>query len=94
MDRSFYLIAYDISNNRRRTKIAKILESMGARVQGSVFEVYLSEQELTLLKKKTKQQLDQKLDSLRFYPLCGQCRQKIIVLGNGEINQPPEVIII
>src|SRR5262245_31991344 len=34
----FYLIAYDIPNDQRRTKVAKTLEDFGDRVQYSVFE--------------------------------------------------------
>ena len=36
---SLYLIAYDISDNKRRVRLARELESWGLRVQHSVFEV-------------------------------------------------------
>ena len=34
---NFYVIAYDIPNDRRRQKIADLLEGYGKRVQYSVF---------------------------------------------------------
>ena len=34
-----YIVAYDIANNRRRLKVAKILESWGYRIQESVFQL-------------------------------------------------------
>lgn len=37
-ERTFYVLAYDLSDDRRRAKIARLMESMGERVQGSVFE--------------------------------------------------------
>ena len=36
-----YIVAYDIANNRRRLKVAKILESWGYRIQESVFQLRL-----------------------------------------------------
>ena len=42
-DRQFILIIYDIVDNKRRTKFAKLLEGYGKRVQKSAFEAMLSE---------------------------------------------------
>lgn len=36
-----YLVSYDISSNRRRRKVAKLMENYGTRVQYSVFECKL-----------------------------------------------------
>lgn len=38
-----YVISYDISNDRRRNKIAKILLDYGRRVQYSVFECEMNQ---------------------------------------------------
>ncbi len=35
----FYVVAYDISDDRRRTKVAKILEDFGDRAQYTDFSV-------------------------------------------------------
>ena len=43
------MIAYDISEDRIRYRVAKILENYGTRVQYSVFECKLREQEKNLL---------------------------------------------
>jgi CRISPR-associated protein Cas2 len=47
--RNFYIIVYDVVDDKRRLKIAKYLESIGERAQKSVFEVYLNPQELEKL---------------------------------------------
>jgi len=38
---SRYVIAYDLSDDRERLRVAKVLEGFGERVQGSVFECLL-----------------------------------------------------
>jgi len=92
--RSFYLAAYDISSNKRRAKIARIMESMGARVQGSVFEIWLNEKEFALLVKRSQKVLNEKEDSLRLYFLCGACQSRITIYGTGKATQAPELMII
>ena len=37
----FVVVAYDIPDDRRRTRVAKVLEDYGDRVQYSVFEMNL-----------------------------------------------------
>ena len=49
-----YLIAYDISDDARRTKLAELLEGFGQRVQRSVFECDLNEREYQALERKMK----------------------------------------
>ena len=52
-ERSFYILAYDIPDDRRRAKVARLCESIADRVQGSVFEGYLAPRELEkILQKK------------------------------------------
>ena len=34
----FYLICYDVVNDRRRNRVSRLLEGYGLRVQKSVFE--------------------------------------------------------
>lgn len=38
-----YVISYDIESNKIRTKLAKLLEGYGVRIQYSVFECNLSD---------------------------------------------------
>jgi len=90
---TFYLIAYDISKNRTRAKLARYLESLGARVQGSVFEIYLTDQLLKQVLKKCKPWIKEE-DSLRIYPLCETCRGKINIIGKGDLTPGPGLVII
>lgn len=92
--RNLYLIAYDIGQNKRRLKIAKLLESLGARVQGSVFEVYLNSEELNIFKQQASNIINPDEDSLRLYILCKACHDAMHVIGQGNLTKPPGVIII
>ena len=47
----FYLVCYDIVSDTRRNKVSKLLESYGLRVQKSVFECVLDEQQYKSISK-------------------------------------------
>ena len=80
-----YIIAYDIPDDRRRTKIHKILSGFGKWTQYSLFECFLSKKELILLKSKLAKHLEDQQDSVRFYPLCASCVEKVETVG----GEPP-----
>ncbi len=93
-ERAFYLIAYDVPDDKRRLKVAKKLEALGERVQYSVFEAWLTPAELKRFQKQVKQLLNEKEDSVRIYFLCADCRARIITLGQGRPTPPPEVLVL
>lgn len=76
-----YVIAYDIPDDRRRTKVHKLLLGFGKWTQYSLFECFLSKQELVLLQSKLEEHLESKEDSVRFYPLCSNCLDKVETVG-------------
>ncbi len=94
MDRSFYVVVYDVVEDKRRLKVAKYLESMGDRVQYSVFEVYLTPKELQEVMKKLATLIEAEEDGIRVYNLCTACREKVHSLGQGVITPPPGLIIV
>lgn len=93
-ERIFYVLAYDITSDKRRLKIARLMESMGVRVQGSVFEAYMEAAELEKVVKKALRVLDEKEDTLRIYFVCEACRAKVRTLGKGEVTPPPGLMIV
>jgi len=79
-----YLICYDIVAPKRLAKIAKTLLGYGQRVQYSVFECDLNEQQYTKLHNKlTRLMNSTEGDSLRTYRLCTNCAQTVEVIGSG-----------
>ena len=76
-----YVIAYDIPDDKRRTKIHKILLGYGKWTQYSLFECFLTRRQLLLLQAKLEEHLVAKEDSVRFYPLCANCVSKVETVG-------------
>src|SRR6266511_1773180 len=52
-----YVISYDISVDRRRARVAKLLEGFGQRVQYSVFECDLTESQYAVLQRNLRRML-------------------------------------
>lgn len=81
MRKHHYVVVYDIADNANRKKVSDALESLGDRVNLSVFECPLSEQELEPLLQKLTQFIDRRTDTLIFYPLCLNCRSTVRSAG-------------
>jgi len=93
-ERALQVPAYEMSDDKRRARIARLMESLGERVQGSVFEAYLGADELETIYKRSKKVMNEKEDSLRVYALCQSCRAKVVVKGEGRVTPPPGTIIL
>lgn len=74
-------MAYDISSDRQRTKVAQILQGALVRVQYSVFEGDAPKPLLADTVRRALPFLDAETDSLRVYHLCASCAPKIDVYG-------------
>ena len=65
-----YIVAYDISDNTIRQKVARILTRYGYRIQLSVFYIpEISEAEIELLYKEIRKLVNRKTDRVFFYPV-------------------------
>ncbi len=76
-----YLICYDVVSNYRRNKISNLLEGYGMRVQKSVFECILDQQQYEMIHRKLTRYLKPEEDQVRFYPMSAHTRRKVVVLG-------------
>lgn len=88
------MIAYDIPDDKRRGKIAKLLQNYGARVQKSVFEADLDERGYRDLRNRMKRWIAEKEDSVRFYRLCATCRGQIETIGQLGVMLEPDILIV
>lgn len=75
MSRHRYLVCYDISDDRRRTDVFRLLRDHGDHVQYSVFFCELTAMELTGLKASLADGLNHKTD-------------QVIMLDLGEAVKP------
>ncbi len=80
----FYIVSYDISDDRRRTKIHKCLKSYGEWKQFSVFECRLTSTQYQKLRHRLDKLIKPTEDSILFYRL-GQCCQGYV----ERIGCPP-----
>jgi len=72
-----YVVAYDISDDKRRKKVHETLKSYGAWKEYSVFEVRLDDTTMLNLENKIKDIIEDDEDKVRIYPLCERCEKKI-----------------
>jgi CRISPR-associated protein Cas2 len=80
-----YLITYDISDDKRRTKVSVLLDSYGNRANFSVYECSLTKRELKIIIEKIEEELiDRRYDSIRFYHICQNCVAKSFEIGKRE----------
>lgn len=80
----FGLVAYDVTDDKRRNRLHKSLKGYGYPVQLSVFEYLLFESELEEMTKAIKRIVDMKEDSVRIYIFCASCEKKVNILGIGK----------
>lgn len=77
----FLVVSYDITDNRRRLRVAAALEDCGERVQKSVFECHLEEAQVGDLKARIEAELDTECDRVRYYLLCPKDRAAVVFDG-------------
>ena len=80
------LITYDVnteteSGKRRLRKVAKQCVNYGQRVQNSVFECKLDSTQFLQVRSKLEQIIDKEKDSLRYYMLGNNYKDKVIHVG-------------
>jgi CRISPR-associated protein Cas2 len=89
-----YVIAFDIVDDRIRSRVVKILSEYAYRVQKSVFEGLISREASEEMQEKLARVIDQKSDSVRIYPLCGKCEPEVRIIGIGSKVEQVDYIIL
>lgn len=75
------LLAYDIADPRRLSRVASICEDHGIRVQYSCFECHLDEEEFHQFWHKLLTQIDEKEDRLVAYRLDARSARETLTAG-------------
>lgn len=76
--KNFIVVVYDVADDKRRTKVAKILGKVGVRINFSVFECMLTDRQYEKLKIDIAQKINLRYDSVVYYPICLDCYSKIV----------------
>lgn len=89
------VVSYDISDDKRRRKVAEIMEGYGYRVQYSVFECDLDVKKLRALTSELRPLVRRKeFESIRFYPLVAEAADRVMVLGHDMARSLGTVTIV
>lgn len=83
--RMTWIAAYDIPDDRRRLKIANLLNGHGDRIQRSVFIITLDTKELEALVKKISDVAAASTDIVQIFKQCSTCCQDTTSLGQSHI---------
>jgi len=88
------LVAYDISNNKLRTRFSKFLSKFGYRLQYSIFEIKNSKRILNIIEAEIKADFEKEFDqtdSIMIFNMSKQC--KITKYGYAP-NDDEDLILI
>lgn len=80
------VVTYDVSTEtaagrRRLRRVAKVCESMGQRVQKSVFECQVDEMQMEQLERALLAEIDEAQDNLRFYRITESAHLRVKQFG-------------
>ncbi|MFA5925047.1 MAG: CRISPR-associated endonuclease Cas2 [Methylococcaceae bacterium] len=90
----FYVICFDVHDDKRLRKISNEMENFGARVQRSVFECHLEVAQLQELQQRLSDLMEPAEDQVRYYRLCGKDKQQIVIDGAGWLSTDPDYTIL
>jgi CRISPR-associated protein Cas2 len=88
------VVVYDIPDDKRRLKLATLLEGYGYRVQHSVFECFIKRDEMVRLHQRVSRLVDASADNVRFYWLTPQAMSQTLTVGSLPPEPPPTVYIV
>ena len=88
------VVVYDIPDNKRRTKLSNFLEGHGRRIQYSVFECFMSLEEMKMLWKQVKKQVKPAEDNVRFYWISRDSISRTLTIGSEPPEPPPKFYVI
>lgn len=92
--KQFVLVVYDISNDRRRTRLHNVLLDYGSPVQYSVFECLLDKDGLERMKQATRRVIRPRRDQVRYYYLCTGCLARTEVTSGAEVLGQQDTIVV
>jgi CRISPR-associated protein Cas2 len=88
------VVVYDIPDDKRRTKLSNFLEGYGQRIQLSVFECFLSLEEMRQLYDDVKKRVKPSEDDVRFYWISQDAVSRVLTIGGESPKPPPKYYVI
>jgi CRISPR-associated protein Cas2 len=78
-----------VADDKKRNRVAKVLEAVGDRVQYSVFRAELTNDEVQVVLTRLEKRIDRATDRVHVYTLCGNCTERIRTVGTDLPVQRP-----
>lgn len=91
-----FLVSYDVSNDRRRTKMFEVLQGYGDHVQFSVFLADLTAQELVELRSRLRDWMNEREDQVLIVDLGQETRalaETLEVLGRPYVPSTRSIVV-
>ena len=83
------VIAYDISEDRRRSRVAATLQTFGDRIQRSVFILSIEPAALEELRACIHEMINLDVDSIYVFRQCAACWETIGIHGQATVEKEP-----
>ena len=90
----YIVVCYDIVDDKKRQRLAKLMKGYGERVQKSVFECRLDDGKYLKMKQEIEKLIDWEDDSVRYYNLCRGCAKNVAISGCGVVREEDDVIVV
>ena len=87
------LVSYDVTDDRRRDRLSRVLLDYGSRVQDSVFWVDADDDLMDRMRTRITAAIGEE-DSIWIVPVCLACGKKIETMGTAHVPTLPEYYII
>ena len=89
-----YWVCYDIADDGRRERLAKVLLDFGKRVEESVFHCHVDGMLAEEMVGRIRRTIDEAFDKVHVLPLCQACAEKIVTCGIAGQDPDPEFMIV
>jgi CRISPR-associated protein Cas2 len=82
------VVAYDIADEKRLNRVAKVMMDYGFRVQKSIFEIEVGPVIFKELKERIEHIIIAEEDGVKYFPLCEKCAGTVEIIGRGVFTDP------
>ena len=89
----YVVVAYDIPDDKRRTRVAKTLEGYGQRMQYSLFECRITKVQYLRLQARLEEIIEPEDDEVTFYFLDEFDEKRVIRLGKRRLFSETAVFV-
>jgi len=84
-----YVIAYDISDDHRRSRVAATLQAYGDRIQRSVFLATVDDGQLAEVRQRIDAIINPATDSVYVFRQCAACWDAVGIHGQATVVDEP-----